>query len=461
MCAVPRLPLRLPLVCFVAVECVWIGPYMIDYVCNNCILGYEQTSPDDPTCQKPKFGPHKGWEGSPEREKLTIRGRNGMAVPRNPETSAPILLTEHTYTIPAPQLEPKARLFAGYEQPHSKIKYELDFSLGADVDLGCGTSVFGNAGLDRNIPKRRYSHPLSMHKFSYQYTAGRGNPAADPPDPGYYPQRCARYHRFKITRPGNFTFDSCASTMGVGLGLYKRTVDLTKSAPRITPGGRLQSGQHYDVPLFNNDRQYDTVKTGLIPIQPDKIGQGFSDFFNAKGRPDPAYPRLTPDSIYLATNGCPMSSGVLRSYYIGEVGDYFLETMGADLTAGCNSFEVKMSCSGGAETASPAESNPLGFSVDADTGAITGTPERVRDGYTMRLRVVDAADERADVAKWTFDVIDPPSFKLNPMSGWSMETDGKLATKYRVAETHLLTKPRLAKEVLLFHPSGSAYVPCH
>ena len=367
-----------------------------------------------------------------------------------------------------------------------------------------------------------------MNAFSYQHTVGRGNPTADPPTFGFYPQRCARYHRFKITKPGNFTFvsvmlrflclcvcacacvcvcvcvcswvcmslcalrvlhqrasarhpeppffsyrlhdgelieilptlpvqDSCASMMSVGMGLFKRTDDLSKSAPRMTPGGRLQPGQTYDVPLFDHNLPYRTIETGLIPIQPDRLGQGLIDFYNAEGRYDPSYPLLTPDSVFVAANGCPMSGGVLRTYFIGEVGEYFLETQGADVSAACNNFEVKMMCTGDAETASPAESNPLGFTVDADTGAITGTPKKVRDGYTMRLRAVDAADVRATVASWTFDVMDPPAFKLNPSAGWSMETDGTLTSKYKVAETHLLPKPRLKKTTLLLHPSGSAY----
>ena len=102
-----------------AVECVWVGPDMVDYVCNNCILGYEAISPEDPTCHQPKFGPHKHWEDSPERSQLSPRSENGAPMPRNDNTSAPILLTQHTYVIPAPQLEPKARKFAGYKQPHS------------------------------------------------------------------------------------------------------------------------------------------------------------------------------------------------------------------------------------------------------------------------------------------------------------------------------------------------------
>ena len=125
-----------------------------------------------------------------------------------------------------------------------------------------------------------------------------------------------------------------------------------------------------------------------------------------------------------------------------------------------------MECSGGAATASPADSNPLGFTVDVKTGEITGTPVRatvnrdgvrVRDGYRMRLRAVDAADVRTDVAEWAFDVKEPPKFSLKHTANWTAETDSKLASKYHIAETHLLPKPRLKTDELLQHPAGSDY----
>ena len=96
--------------------------------------------------------------------------------------------------------------FVGYKQPYSSIRYELDFSLGAEVDLGCGTTVVGNGAGDTQISKEMFKHPLSMHHFSYQWLTARSNLKADPPDPGHYPQPCPRYHRFKVTHPGNFTF---------------------------------------------------------------------------------------------------------------------------------------------------------------------------------------------------------------------------------------------------------------
>ena len=65
--------------------------------------------------------------------------------------------------------------------------------------------------------------------------------------------------------------------------------------------------------------------------------------------------------------------GAHRTYYIPNAGDYILETMGARVYAGLGHFNVRMACSGGAESASPEEGDPLGFSVDVNTG-----PSRAR-----------------------------------------------------------------------------------
>ena len=120
-------------VCGAAVECVWIGPLISDYDCSSCILGYERTSSNDSTCIKPGFSVHKHWAGSVEKAQLKLQDSSGTAMLSDPETNAATLLTAHTYKTPVPQLEPKHRMFAGYKQPHSKIHYELDFSLGAEV----------------------------------------------------------------------------------------------------------------------------------------------------------------------------------------------------------------------------------------------------------------------------------------------------------------------------------------
>ena len=152
---------------------------MTNFNCSTCVLGYETTGPSDATCVKPRFRPHKSWGSRVEQSQLKLQGTDGSPVQTNASTDAAILLARHAYMIPAPQLEPKERMFTGYKQPHTKIHYELDFSLGAEVDIGCGTAVVGNGALDGDISKKHTTHPLSMELFQFQYTIGRGN-ATDP-----------------------------------------------------------------------------------------------------------------------------------------------------------------------------------------------------------------------------------------------------------------------------------------
>jgi serine/threonine protein kinase len=209
--------------------------------------------------------------------------------------------------------------------------------------------------------------------------------------------------------------------------------------------------------LFDNDKEYRTVNVGgLVQVQPDIFGHGWSAFVSSPARVDLNFPVAHANSSNPSIGGCPFALGALRTYFLNE-GDYIVETHTGIYTAGCAPFNLKMRCSGGAESVSPEESDPLGFSVNKDTGAITGTPERVRDGYKMRLRAVDAIGTRSDVVDWTFNVEEPPTFALNEASGWSMETDGKLNSKYHIDETHLLSKPRLASKDLLQHPANDAF----
>ena len=183
----------------------------------------DPTGDGDAACDKPEFRPYRGWQGSKERARLQLQDTRGAAVKIDNGTGTTVvtLLTDQTYTIKAPKLlQQKDDMFVGYKQPYSKIKYELDFLLGAEVDIGCGTSVVGNGAVDENIPKSVYAHPLSMQEYSFQWIAGRVNLKADPIDYGYYPTRCPRYHRFRVTRPGNFTFVRAAAWRSFALKCY-------------------------------------------------------------------------------------------------------------------------------------------------------------------------------------------------------------------------------------------------
>ena len=152
--------------------------------------------------------------------------------------------------------------------------------------------------------------------------------------------------------------------MPTGLALYKRTANLSESEPRMTSAwDGFKRDQLFQVPLYDDsDQQYGTVSTGLVKVQPDILSQESVDWINSFARdsnepgsfPPLRYPHHTD---YNTINGCLLSQGAHRTYYLG-VGDYFLETTIAASVGTCKPHNVKMECSGGAKTASPAESDP-------------------------------------------------------------------------------------------------------
>ena len=360
-----------------------------------------------------------------------------------------------------------------------------------------------------------------MLLFSFQFFGGRANPHAEPPEPGYYPYPCPRYHRFKVTTRGNFTFvspfwegdyvvtrpvlarvgvlitprvsgsrpiftkllaadsgtalapsmlaltrvksspcvcvfqDTCSSMMDVAVMLFERTDNLSESEPMFLSNGSSALNQRFEVPLHRFDTLSKTIPTGLKKVQPDRFPRELVEWLHTFE--DPKFPTLKYEygNGIGSFNGCPLSTSAHRTFFL-EAGDYFLQTSGIDPGFTCSTFNVKMGCSGGAATTSPADSDPRGFLVDVETGAITGTPVNTRDGYRMQLRAVDAADKRTTVADWTFDVRDPPDFALNRDAGWSDATDA-VASKYHVGDTHLLPKPRLNKRDLLRDPAGGDF----
>ena len=168
--------------------------------------------------------------------------------------------------------------------------------------------------------------------------------------------------------------DTCASVMQVGINIFKLTDNLTESEPHMTSGWKgFKRGQPFEVPLHNSNQQQSTFSTGLVRIQPDFFGKGFVDFFNRLT--DPAFPIMDPGTTAYTANGCPLSLSAHRTYHIRERGDYLLETSSASPLQSCNSFNVRMECSSGAETASTADSVPKGFSVVHDRGYHRHTTE--------------------------------------------------------------------------------------
>lgn len=188
------------------------------------------------TCVKPDFRPSREWQE--HTESVKFRDKQGDVVMNDTHTLT--LLKGSTYTISTlttPLLGRKEKMFVGYEQPYSKITYELDFLLPRgeeQVDIGCGTSVVGNGENDPKVPKSELAHPLSMQEFSFQFPVGRANLKADPQEYGHYPWGCPRYHRFRVTSPGNFTFvrsrlrpsSCCMSCMSVSAWSHTPFVSL-------------------------------------------------------------------------------------------------------------------------------------------------------------------------------------------------------------------------------------------
>ena len=59
--------------------------------------------------------PYRGWQSSEERARLQLQDARGAAIKGDTVT----LLTDHTYTIPAPKLlQQKNEMFVGYKQPY-------------------------------------------------------------------------------------------------------------------------------------------------------------------------------------------------------------------------------------------------------------------------------------------------------------------------------------------------------
>jgi len=157
--------------------------------------------------------------------------------------------------------------------------------------------------------------------------------------------------------------------MFTGVNVYKRTDDLALSEPQMARDwSGFKHGEGFEVPLHENDEVYGTLATGLIPLEPDHIAQGLVDFIAGLGW-DPNFPPMNNASMLNSMNGCALGQSANRTYHLDE-GDYILETQGSHYTSVCNNFNVRMVCppAGGAETAAPGESDPLGFAVDAKTG---------------------------------------------------------------------------------------------
>ena len=86
----------------------------------------------------------------------------------------------------------------------------------------------------------------------------------------------------------------------------------------------FRGGLNFSVPLHDRDQQYRTITTGLIKVQNDVTGGGFSDFLMENADPnDPNLPNVSDPAhiISESINGCSLSVGANRSYFL-PVGEY-------------------------------------------------------------------------------------------------------------------------------------------
>ena len=153
-------------------------------------------------------------------------------------------------------------------------------------------------------------------------------------------------------RAGNFTFDTCGSAVALGINIYKRTNNLSESEPRVMPlawNGRGNASaerarREYLVPLHDYDTQYKTISTGLVRVQPEGLSKAYIAWqqtqLNDTDYPPVVYPT---HATWLAVNGCPLSVGANRTYFVEEPGDYFLESAGATFDGGCGYINIRYS----------------------------------------------------------------------------------------------------------------------
>ena len=96
------------------------------------------------------------------------------------------------------------------------------------------------------------------------------------------------------------------------------------------------------------------MSTGLVRVEPaGTLGKGLTAWINSQQADHDLPPMRHKSSYHVTMNGCPLSLGAHRTFCLGA-GDYFLHTMSASKLHKCDNFNVKMECSGGGETASPA-----------------------------------------------------------------------------------------------------------
>jgi hypothetical protein len=139
-----------------------------------------------------------------------------------------------------------------------------------------------------------------------------------------------------------------------------------------------------------------------------------------------------------------------------EKGRYTLMTRGQYWRIHDGTYVIKMFCSDGATTRSIADNDPGGLLVDPRTGAISGTPQRAGENYTMELQAVDAARQVATVASWHFSVRDRVFYTSDEWSAqrFAYNATRNLVARYHTNELHTILLPSADRSVLFVNPSN-------
>lgn len=357
-------------------ECTWIGPFVNDIECGQCVFGYANNQED--YCEWTPFAVREGFWNRQAYENDPI-----MGLPDASGTRAIYLRNRLELDPPAPALDPR-RGYVGYAAGnYADIKYSLAFP--GQVDVSCGHTTIGDSTSIEPV-RLMQSTRDQIRSIFFRYN---DRPA---------------YLRLEVLTAGNITIDTCESLYGTSMAVYRGWG-----------------------PAAYND--YNAL-VGYDVMTPNR-----SDFS-----------RLVPWMDWHKLNvsmvsGCVATQSARRTVYL-DAGQYTvrIRSVPADDDAG-GTYVVKLECSDGASTRSVSDNNPGGLLVNPTTGAISGTPQRLGDNYTMELIAVDGELNQTTVASWQFSVRERVFETTNWTMSSSLDASRGILPRYHVGEVHTIAAP--------------------
>eukprot|EP00038_Savillea_parva_P002316 m.113215 g.113215 ORF g.113215 m.113215 type:complete len:1574 (-) comp10796_c0_seq1:73-4794(-) len=379
------------------VDCQWTGPNVSSVNCSLCTFGYTlSNAPGGSTvCVLPSFQPWSGWDASPLQNEM-------------PE----VVHLRESIRLSAPDLVPRKDKFVGYAQSnYMAIRYEIDFP--SSVTLGCDVPVTGDTSTQD-------AHHLNGTAFDRVHRTLQYGYDDRPKD-----------LRFQVVSPGWFTFDSCDSLYTTSLSLFR--VDERNMDPDVEPH------------LYG----YEDM------VEPDIIPDSAYTFLRLNFPQAEEWSNMSRSQM-VWTAGCELSASARRTVYL-DIGLYDLRVRGNPFqndTGGV--YLVQMECHGNATTLST-QRDPGGFSVEAETGAVSGSPQTVGSSYRMRLSAVDRQGARAPIVEWNFNVSER---LFDTVDGWvttGYDASRNILPRYHVDEFHEIHPPTISQTSLFVHPSLGDY----